>query len=148
MTITIDIHGKPVRVALSPAAIAELGQRGTPLVAELEIYFSCLVRKKVRFHAAAPHAGAVPVSDGLYVRFRPVMTRHCRVDDTQGEPPLTDFPIVKARPFVPHWLLIDYRSGQWMGEFGYDLERAPAALHATGEDRLDAAPGVATHRST
>ena len=148
MNITIDIHGKPVRVALSSAASAELGQRGTPLTAEMELYFSCLVRKKVRFNTAAPHAEAVHVSDGLYVRFRPVMTRHCRVDDTEGEPPLTDFPIVKVRPFVPHWLLIDYRSGLWVGEFGYDLEKAPATLHAAGEDRFDATPGVSTYRPT
>lgn len=124
---TIKIHGKSVRVALSRAAIGGLGLRAAPLVAEMELYFSCLVRKKVRFRSAAPDADAVCVTDGLYVRFRPVMTRHCRVNDTEGDPPLTDFPIIKTRPFIPHWLTIDYRSGQWVGEFGYNSADQPLA---------------------
>ena len=32
---------------------------------------------------------------------------------------LTDFPIAKPEAYVPHWLRIDYRKGQWQGEFGY-----------------------------
>ena len=35
-------------------------------------------------------------------------------------PPLTEFPIVNARAYMPHWLRIDYRRGEWLGEFGFD----------------------------
>jgi hypothetical protein len=88
----------------------------------MELYFSCLVRKQVRFHEAADNlpGESVAVNDRLRVRFRPVMTQSCHVDEIAGEaPPLTDFPVVNPAAFVPHWLRIDYRNGQWQGEFGY-----------------------------
>jgi hypothetical protein len=48
-----------------------------------------------------------------------VMTRVCAMAEVEGSPPVTDFPIANPRPYVPRWLTIDYRKGQWLGEFGY-----------------------------
>jgi len=114
----ITLAGKSVEIRLSAAANAALAQRTTPLLAEMELLFSCLIRKKVRFHEQGVEAGIL-VSKVLSVRFRPVMTRACSVSATNGSPPVDDFPIVNVRPYVPHWLTIDYRRGQWLGEFGY-----------------------------
>ena len=50
MSIEITISGKPLQIELSPAASLAMQQRVTPLLAEMELYFSCLVRKKVRFY--------------------------------------------------------------------------------------------------
>ena len=85
----------------------------------MELYFSCLVRKKVRFRDAGAAAEGVAVGDKLRVSFRPVMTAHCGTDYEVEEPPLTDFPIIHRRPYIPQWLYIDYRAGNWVGEFGY-----------------------------
>jgi hypothetical protein len=115
----IEIDGRPVRVELSTTAIASLSQRTKPLLAEMELYFSCLIRKKVRFHERQQESDHVMVRDDLAVRFRPIMTESCRVGDFDDEPPVTDFPIANPRAFVPHWLRIDYRNGCWQGEFGY-----------------------------
>jgi len=117
MQTTAQIGDRTVAIQLTTAAEAALGRRGTPLVAEMELYFSCLLRKRVRFGDAA--AGATSVSDTLAVRFRPVMTATCSVDDAADEPPVTDFPIANPQAFVPHWLHIDYRDDAWCGEFGY-----------------------------
>lgn len=41
---TVEINGRQVLVEWSKAAARELAQRGQPLVVELELYFSCLVK--------------------------------------------------------------------------------------------------------
>jgi hypothetical protein len=125
---SVEIDGRRLAIEFSKAALNALAQRSTPLLAEMELYFSCLIRKQVRFRDAttADRNGdentpaSVPLNDQLHVRFRPVMTRACGKDYEGDEPPLTDFPIVNARAYVPRWLHIDYRKDQWQGEFGYD----------------------------
>jgi len=118
MIIDITIANKPVKLHLSAAAQQALALRTSPLYAEMELYFSCLIRFKVRFYEQNTHGEGVAVSDKLVVNFRPVMTQACGKDYEGDEPPLTDFPIVKQEAFVPKWLRIDFRHGEWHGEFG------------------------------
>jgi len=123
MNSTITLENKRISVSLSNAAEQALQQRTTPLLAEMELYFSCLIRKVVRFYET-PGSDSVSVNDKLALRFHPVMTKHCGLDYEGNEPPLTDFPIANAGRYVPNWLNIDYRNGEWHGEFGYlDAER-------------------------
>lgn len=114
----VEIAGRPVRLHLTRAACEALDARETPLYVEMELYFSCLIRFRVRFHDAPLHGEGVPWGDKLRVNFRPVMTRACGTDYEGEEPPLTDFPIARPEAFVPRWLRLDYRQGQWSGEFG------------------------------
>lgn len=114
----IEVFNKKLDVSLSTAAVAALSKRTTPLIAEMELYFSCLIRKKVRFKESS-EGELINVSDQLFVHFRPVMTAACGTDYEGDEPPLTDFPIQKVESFVPHWLKIDFKNGQWQGEFGF-----------------------------
>ncbi len=114
----IDILGKPVNVTLSHAAVKALSGRNKPLIVEMELYFSCLIRKQVRFRENED-SEAVNVLDQLSVRFRPVMTKSCSMDSEGKDPPLTDFPIEKPEPFVPHWLKVDFKKNEWIGEFGF-----------------------------
>ena len=114
----IEIRGKKVAVFLTRAATNALAQRENTLVAEMELYFSCLIRKQVRFRENL-EGELVKVTDQLAVRFRPVMTAACGIDYEGDEPPLTDFPIKKPESFVPHWLKIDFKNNAWKGEFGF-----------------------------
>lgn len=114
----IPIQQRNVDVTLTSAAEKALAKRTTPLLAEMELYFSCLIRKTVRFHEADTDDSST-FTDKLHIRFRPVMTKHCGTDYEGDEPPLTDFPITQAERYVPHWLTIDYKGGEWHGEFGY-----------------------------
>lgn len=116
--MNITLADKPLEIRLSRAAELALAQRSTPLLAEMELLFSCLIRKKVRFYEQGADTGT-PASKELSVRFRPVMTRQCSVSTLDGPPSSDDFPIKNVRPYVPHWLSIDFRKGQWLGEFGY-----------------------------
>lgn len=117
--LVATLEGKPLRVTLSDSAQRALAQRSTPLIAEMELYFSCLLRLRVRFYEHDDEASATPINTHLSVRFRPVMSRRCDVQEVNGKSPLGDFPIVKRAPYVPHWLHLDYKKGEWVGEFGY-----------------------------
>ncbi len=119
MSGTAQLHGRPLKVTLSRAAERRLRESGAPLLVELELYFSCLIRKRVRFHPGLTHPDAATLGDGLSIRFRPVMTRACGLDYEGEEPPLTDFPLERPERFVPHWVTIDWHGGAWHGEFGY-----------------------------
>lgn len=119
--LTLTLNDRSLAIDLTPAARAALAKRNAPLYAQMELYFSCLIRLKVRFYESVPEMETAwsPVSDKLVVSFRPVMTAQCNNDYQGEEPPLTDFPIARDAPFTPRWLRLDYRQGQWQGEFGY-----------------------------
>ena len=119
MNKVVKIENRPVNVSLSDAALKAIKNRTTPLLAEMELYFSCLIRTKVRFYEYREDSDAVSINAQLKVRFRPVMTERCGRDYEGKEPPLTDFPIQNTKAFVPKWLSIDFRNNQWTGEFGF-----------------------------
>ncbi len=118
MSIIIEISEKPVAIDWTGTALRMLKQRDQPLRVEMELYFSCLLRKRVRFEGQAQSHSFVAAGTYLQVAFRPVMTRACQMSD-YDEAPLTDFPIVNPAAFVPHWLRIDFRKQGWRGTFGF-----------------------------
>jgi hypothetical protein len=115
--MNITLHDKSLEVRLTRAAQKALDLRETPLVAEMELLFSCLLRKRVHFGESTEQA--TPVNDRLAVRFKPIMTRRCSVAEGGASPPSEGFPLENPRPYVPNWLAIDYRRGEWVGDFGY-----------------------------
>ena len=119
METIIELQDKPVLIQLTDRAARQLGKLSEYLVVEMELYFSCLIRKRVLFQYGVGQEAAVRVADKLFIRFRPVMTHHCNLDPSGEAPPLTEFPLENPRPFVPKWLKLDYRKAGWWGEFGY-----------------------------
>ena len=120
MQTTINLNGKDISIVTTPEADAILSHRDLPLTVEMELYFSCLLCKKVRFYFRPDdtnHEG-VSIHEKLAVRFRTVTNKVCRFDEDDFSL-LVDFPIVKKRPYIPNWLKIDFRFGHWYGEFGY-----------------------------
>jgi hypothetical protein len=118
MHAVAGILGKPVQVTWTAAAENAMQSLGSPLIAEMELYFSCLIRKRVRFNELAKGDDTVKVNEHLLVCFRPVMSKSCAMDPEGSPPPLTDLPIVNPAAFVPKWMTIDFRNGGWVGEFG------------------------------
>ncbi len=117
MKTTIEILGKQVLVEWSRSADQKMQSLVEPLMVEMELYFSCLIRKAVRFGADAQASSFAVASPNLKIGFRPVMTRACSVGDFADAPPLTDFPIVKPEAYVPKRISIDFKNGQWTGDF-------------------------------
>lgn len=110
-----------LQLHLSPAAEKAVANLDEALVVELELLFSCLVRKRVRFPRQAPADGRlIHVSNPkLAIHFRPIATRHCRLEEIEGEQETELLPLAKPEAFVPRWLHLDYQNGQWSGDFGY-----------------------------
>ena len=121
---TLEILGRAIRFEISKTASKLLKERKAPLFVEMELYFSCLLRKEIRIREAAREESleqfSARFSDVLHVSFRPVMTKSCSVSSCAGgSPPLSDFPIEKPQSYVPKWLKLDYKKGEWCGDFGY-----------------------------
>lgn len=114
---------RKITLITTKAAERQLSQRGNPLDVQMELLFSCLIRKRVLFRS--PEGVTIfPMANGderVNICFRPVMTKVCMVSDVDALPDLEleDFPVQRAEAFMPRWLQLDYRKGQWQGEFGW-----------------------------
>lgn len=117
MQATAEILGKKVLVEWSAAAEKAMSSLASPLLVEMELYFSCLIRKAVRFSHDAPSRYSVSITPKMTVSFRPVVTKSCSVSEVENEPPVEDFEMIKPEAFVPKKLLIDFKHGLWLGEF-------------------------------
>jgi len=122
----IDLHQKPLDIRLTRSAEATLAARAGTLIAEMELIFGCLIRNRIIFRelGAIGEADATPASDRLAVRFVALMSRAaCTLTDSGQEKggliKPTHEPLENPGRYVPRWLMIDFRKGQWHGEFGY-----------------------------
>lgn len=125
----IAMHQKPLDIRLTRSAETALVARSETLLAEMELIFGCMIRKQVIFHelVAIGEGDAIPASTRLAVRFVALMSRAaCTLTDNSQEKggliKPTHEPLDNPGPYVPRWLVIDYRKGQWHGEFGYDAQ--------------------------
>jgi len=111
---------KALKLSISKAAEAQLRLRSEPLLLQMELYFSCLVRKRVYVRDLADNVEAVSLGDKLKVWFRPVVTQTCAMREVERDnPPVMDMPVVDPGRYFPHWLTLDYRYGKWLAGFGY-----------------------------
>jgi len=130
----LTFHGKSMAVKLSEQAAEQSLKLNNVLLIEIQIYFSCLLGKRLAFYSDTEFNGAWQVdkksfasmiddaeqlSENIYIRFNTVMTKACPVSDYAGPPPVTDFIINNQKPYVPSWLTIDFKKGVWSGEYGW-----------------------------
>ncbi len=116
----ILLGSRQLELRLTARARAALEARHAPLDIELELYFSCLLRKRVNF-LAVPHqdvASRAVLTDLVSVSFRPVMTQACAVQAVDV-PNVEYLPLRRADIFTPRWLALDHHDGRWFGEFGF-----------------------------
>lgn len=120
MRQTVDLGGKSLKLSISRRAETRLRQRSEPLLLEMELYFSCLIRKRVYVRESAEGREAIPVNDHLIIWFRPVVTGTCAIRECEPDnPPVVDMPMTDPGRYFPRWLTLDYRAGQWRADFGY-----------------------------
>lgn len=116
---TVVINGRNVLVEWTPAAARELSMRTTPLFVELELYFSCLVKKFVHFRDDARDRTAVAASDKLLLYFRPVTSTACsfEVAERLGRQPEMDLYGEAVGKIAPKKVSLDFAGGAWRGSF-------------------------------
>lgn len=119
----IKLHDKNIELTLSKRAQRALTQRKQPLLVQMELYFSCLIKKQLSFpETLSDDAIVIDASPNLRISFRPICTAQCSIADAKGTVPTMTMPVKNPRAYVPRWLYLDYRKQQWQGEFGYILE--------------------------
>ena len=120
----VEMLGKQIQVEISKHAERQLSNRKAPLFVEMKLYFSCMLRKEIRIRETLreklDEEFSTQISELLHISFRPVMTKSCSVSSCAGDkPPLSDFPIQKPQSYIPKWLKLDFKKGEWCGDFGY-----------------------------
>lgn len=116
---TVSINGKSVAIECTRSAARALAERPEPLILELELYFSCLVKKFVRFHDDAHGRSTVSATDKLQLYFRVVTSTACTMDvaDRLGRQPESELDTVAAHKLAPTRVRIDFSKGGWRADF-------------------------------
>lgn len=116
---TVCINEHEVLVEWTPAAARELGRRTAPLIVELELYFSCLVKKFVHFREDSRGRPTVAAGDKLQLYFRPVTSTACSLETAArlGRQPEIDIDTPATRRIAPRRVSIDHVDGTWRGSF-------------------------------
>lgn len=115
----VSINNRPVRVEWTRSAAQALAQRETPLTVELELYYSCLIKKFVHFHESPPDHVTVDASPKLRLFFRSVTSTACSMDKAAelGRQPETEITTEVVRKIAPREVHIDHVAGQWRGNY-------------------------------
>ena len=118
-TACVVINGRNVSVEWTGAAARELARRSRPLVVELELYFSCLVKKFVHFHDDAGDRETVAASGKLHLYFRPVTSTACsfEVAERLGRQPEMELHNAAVSRIAPKKVDIDFTGGVWQGRY-------------------------------
>jgi len=113
------INGKTVRVEWSRRAEDALRARTSPLIVELELYFSCLVKKFVHVRETAGEHALAWVDERLALYFRPVTSTTCTPQTAErlGRQPEVEIDTPATRRMAPKSVFLDYRDGAWSGGF-------------------------------
>jgi hypothetical protein len=118
--LQVVLRGRPLTVSWTARAERRLQQLESPLLAEMQLYFSCVVKKRVLFHQQPPpeKLELTAVGDHLLVAFRAVQSSSCDpVEFAANFPVKQEFETMGAVRMHPSALRIDYSGGEWEGEF-------------------------------
>jgi hypothetical protein len=116
---TVVINRRNLKVSWTARAERELQLSEQPLFVELQLYFSCMVQKRVLFHRRVNFDTTV-VSDGLEIAFRPITSAVCDPREFALQHPAgEELSSGVAAGMVPRSLELDFRRSVWEGCFHY-----------------------------
>lgn len=109
---------KLCNVRLTKRAELALEQRDSPLLVEMQLYYSCVVKKRVLFYDLDNDKPCVRVSSGLGLSFHAVQSTSCDpIAFAKNHPVKQKLESVTAKGMFPSLLELDYKKSQWTGEF-------------------------------
>ncbi len=116
----VALNGRTVRVRWTERADTALHGSQTPLVVELQLYFSCVVKKRVLFHPGPAGFDPVAVDDRFGLVFQPVASAACDPEKFAASYPRgKQLSGDRARRMLPRRVELDYRRGNWEGQFHF-----------------------------
>ena len=116
---TVVLGGKSLKVEWTDRAEHALRESSQSIIVEMQLYFSCVLKKRVLFHADS-ELETIDVGSFIKVVFRPIQSKACDPQEFADNYPLgrvLDSPA--ASKMIPAKLSIDFHRGQWQGQFGY-----------------------------
>lgn len=115
----VELNGKKLRVEWTERAERALSERCDPVIIEMQLYFSCVVKKLVLFHDQS-ELETTAVNDKLRIAFRAVQSAVCDPEEFARNYPVGR--VLKspaAAKMIPSKISIDFHKGHWQGEFGF-----------------------------
>jgi hypothetical protein len=115
----VILGGKNLRVEWTERANRVLQARSGPLIIEMQLYFSCVLKKRVLFHESS-ELKVTNVNDSMKIAFRPIQAAACDPEEFANNYPVGRvLETPAATKMIPSRLCVDFRKGEWEGEFGY-----------------------------
>ena len=119
---TVSLNGRMVRVRWTDRADVALRGLNQPLAVEVQLYFSCVVKKRMLFHQS-PVPGSVAVAPNLDLVFRCIASAACDPTEfAESYPEGRSLMSGPAAEIPPKRVDIDYRRGGWEGSFAYSSD--------------------------
>lgn len=113
----LSLHHHELLLRWTRRAQRQLAKRNRPLTVEMQLYFSCVVKKRVLFHETG-FEEAVTAPGGFSVCFRTVEASSCDpVAFARNYPERRQLRSHAAQRMHPRSLEIDFVHGQWRGTF-------------------------------
>jgi len=116
----VSLRNKPVTVRWTRRAARELARRNQPLLIELQLYFTCVVKKRALFHDPGEIMGLEPikVNQDIELAFRTVQAASCDPEEfARSFPVKQEFRSGAAMKMAPRDVLLDFTSGGWVADF-------------------------------
>jgi hypothetical protein len=116
-TALIHLNENPMNIKWTKRANRALHKRQSPLIIELQLHFSCLVKKHVLFHTKS-NIKSTAINKNLAIAFSTVQSQVCIADETILNHSITKVLTSKAAMKMhPRLLQFDYYRNNWIGEY-------------------------------
>lgn len=116
---SINIRGKKMAILYSKRAEKALIKRDSALIAELQLYFTCVVQKRVVFHDKT-ELNTIKANNNLEILYHTVQSDACDpVEFAEKHPVKKELQSKGAQSMRPSAFKIDYKDGQWIGDFSF-----------------------------
>ncbi|HFD32571.1 MAG TPA: hypothetical protein ENJ28_07720 [Gammaproteobacteria bacterium] len=113
----VTLKNKPLSVRWTRRAQRALLKNTQPLIVEMQLYFSCVIKKRVLFRDTV-NFDIAAVNDKLSVAFNPVEAASCDpLEFAKSFPEKRIFDSSASQKMHPKYLKIDYKNQAWQGEF-------------------------------
>jgi hypothetical protein len=115
----VRLNDRELLIEWTEPAQKALTGRSQPLNIEMQLYFSCVVKKRVLFHEHLAFE-SVAANDRINICFRSVQSAVCSPEDFARDYPEARELHAVSDKMSPSRLSFDFRARDWVGEFGYD----------------------------
>lgn len=115
--LPLTLRDTDLQLSWTHRAQRQLDKRSTPLYLDLQLYFSCVVQKRVLF-SETPLTDSLAANQQIYLRFRALQAEACDPQIFAHEHPVQrELTSSFAQKMAPSQLYLDYRRSDWWGSF-------------------------------